>query len=94
MATANILPTSYAEKITSQLRRPEPPPKGLDPLTAGNDVLIKHGLPLRPNKANCPKQYALWERLMARPLTFIEPEFEVVEVVPGPSPKLVYPRGE
>ena len=94
MATANILPTSYAEKITSQLRRPEPPPKGLDPLTAGNDVLIKHGLPLRPNKANCPKQYALWERLMARPLTFIEPEFEVVEVVPGPLPKLVYPRGE
>jgi hypothetical protein len=58
---------------------PCPPPKGFIQLTADNDTLRSHGLPLRPSKDIFPRRYAQWERLMSRQLSFIAPEYVVVE---------------
>jgi hypothetical protein len=38
--------------------------KGFNPLNASNAELLSHGLPQRPDQANEPKQYKLWERAM------------------------------
>jgi hypothetical protein len=53
--------------------------------TVSNDVLISYNLPLRPDKETFLQQHARWEQLMARPLTFIHPEFEILERHPVSS---------
>jgi len=52
-----------------------PPPPGIIPVEASDDVLRMYGFPPRPNKETCPRRYANWERLMSRPLTFVAPEY-------------------
>ncbi|KAN0085445.1 Concanavalin A-like lectin/glucanase domain containing protein [Elaphomyces granulatus] len=68
------------EELLQGIRVPEPPPKNFCPLEASDPLLKKHGLPRRPNKDLYPQLYASWERLMSRPLTLIQPEFEIITV--------------
>jgi hypothetical protein len=43
-----------------------PPSKDFDPFTATKDDLMRHGLPLRPDRQTQPGMAALWDRQAAR----------------------------
>ena len=55
-----------------------PPPKDFDPLTATEEDLKRHGLPLRPDPQTQPGMAALWERLAYRYRSFdhLEPQLD------------------
>ena len=61
---------------------PSAPPTGFDPLQADHETLIKHGLPLSPNRHTHPEDYDKWQHLMNHARTFIAPKFDVVEDAP------------
>ncbi|KAH8586884.1 concanavalin A-like lectin/glucanase domain-containing protein [Bisporella sp. PMI_857] len=65
--------------LLSSIRVPEPPPMGFDPLMATDELLHKHGLPLRPDEGTDPQRYAKWKHLMSQALTFISPTFEIIQ---------------
>jgi len=67
------------KNFISSLRIPTTPPTGFNPLQADHKTLIKHGLPLPPNKANYPKDYQKWAHLMTQALTFIPPQPHIIE---------------
>jgi hypothetical protein len=51
------------------------PPKGFDPFTASDSALRLYGYPRRPDPQREPKLRKLWERILAKKPTFIEPGF-------------------
>lgn len=51
------------------------PPKDFDPITASDSALKLHGYPRRPDPKCEPKLRKLWERILARKPTLIEPGF-------------------
>jgi hypothetical protein len=57
----------------------EPPPKGFDPTTAGNALLRKYHLPLRPDPDRTPQARRAWQRAFNKPLgRFVEPMFQFI----------------
>jgi hypothetical protein len=57
----------------------EPAPDGFDPLKASARQLLAHGYPARPDPQLHPELVERWERLMSRPMTFVEPKFASME---------------
>jgi Peptidase A4 family len=51
-----------------------PPPVGFNPLTADNELLVQHGLPMRPNPKSDPKAARIFNRVFSSPMKFIVPE--------------------
>ena len=62
----------------NRVRLCPPAPKDFDPLTATEEDLRRHGLPLRPDPQTQPGMAALWERKARRYRNFehLEPQFE------------------
>jgi hypothetical protein len=61
------------------IRTYEPTPEGFDPLKATDRQLLHHGLPRRPDAEKEPEWRAAWERALARPTTWITPEFAEIK---------------
>jgi hypothetical protein len=55
------------------------PPPGFDYTKASNTELLENGLPPRPDKEKNPELRKLWEKIMARKLTFVKPELKINE---------------
>jgi Peptidase A4 family len=55
----------------------DPPPAGFDPLVAPDELLLRHGLPRRPDPQREPGLARLWERAFGRPLTFVKAKLEI-----------------
>ncbi len=72
------------------LRTYEPPPEDFDLLSATDRQLLHHGLPRRPDAVKEPEWRAAWERAVAKPTTWIAPEFQRVE---GRSHGSIRPAG-
>ncbi len=66
-----------------RMRTYRPPPSDFDPRTASDAVLVRHGLPRRPSADGEPGLARIWERLFARPVTFVEAELSPAPSVPG-----------
>ena len=81
------------EDLIAGIRLPVAPPKGFNPLSADNETLIRHGLPLPPDKTLYGDHFAKWEQLMHHALTFISPEFDIIETAPDPYPSGNTQRG-
>jgi hypothetical protein len=62
-----------------------PAPAGFNPLTADDRTLALHGYPTRP--VNSPQLLELWQRLLGRPINYVQPSFEnrvkTLSVSPG-----------
>jgi Peptidase A4 family len=59
----------------------DPPPAGFDPHTAPDAMLLRHGLPRRPDPEREPQLVRTWKRIFARPLTYLKAELEVEAVM-------------
>ena len=55
------------------------PPKGFDPVPASDDDLRAYGYPARPDIERYPELHERWSKLVSRPMTFIQPQFEIME---------------
>ncbi|KND93515.1 Aspergillopepsin-2 [Tolypocladium ophioglossoides CBS 100239] len=64
---------------------PEAPPAGFDPMGASNDLLVRHGLPPRPDQSSEPESYAWWMKVCSWPRTYVAPGFERLSVRPASS---------
>ena len=64
------------ENLPSGVRLPEPPPLGFDPLKMSNELLVKHGLPPRPDQTSKPESYAWWMKVCSRARAYIPPGFK------------------
>jgi Peptidase A4 family len=64
------------------------PPAGFDPHTASDAALLRHGLPRRPDPHREPDLARIWNRLFARPLTYLKAELVVDKVRSGRNPLL------
>jgi hypothetical protein len=62
-----------------RVRTYEPAPEGLDPRTATDRQLLRHGFPRRPNARTEPDWRARWDKAFARPIKWIVPEFREME---------------
>src|SRR5437868_10787769 len=69
-------------------RNYDPPPAGFDPHTAPDAVLLRHGLPRRPDPERNPDLARIWKRVFARPLTYLKAELEVDKVMRDSKPVL------
>jgi hypothetical protein len=69
-------------------RNYNPPPAGFDPYTAPDEVLLRHGLPRRPDPERDPDLARIWKRIFARPLTYLKAELEVDKVMSDRKPVL------
>ncbi|RYP59507.1 hypothetical protein DL769_008497 [Monosporascus sp. CRB-8-3] len=58
------------------LKLPVPPPPEFDPLKASNDLLIKHGLPPRPDQTSHPEKFVRWEKVCSGAGSYVTPGFE------------------
>jgi hypothetical protein len=67
------------QEFLRNVRLPQQPPKGFNPLTASPKELRSFGMPPRPDKSRHPKQAANWERLMSKPMKLVQPTFRVIE---------------
>jgi hypothetical protein len=67
------------KKLLGGIRLPKSRPEDFDPRVASDEDLKLYGLPPRPDKATQPKQFAKWEDVMGRKLTFVSPTFKIVE---------------
>ncbi|KAH0558485.1 hypothetical protein GP486_004855 [Trichoglossum hirsutum] len=63
------------------------PPKGFIPLKASEEERLSYGFPRRPDPATHPKQYQVWERILAVPM-------EIQPQVPGKPVELHIPEKE
>ena len=54
----------------TQYRTFDPPPEGLDPLTASDASQLRYGLPWRPDPAIQPRLARLWKETLSRRTTF------------------------
>lgn len=74
--------------VRSGLLRPPAlcPAKSFVPMALDDDMLRAHGLPPRPAEGASPRRHALWKRLMSKRLSFVAPEFTVVEKDDTPPP--------
>src|SRR5581483_11632964 len=75
--------TSTHEHVTMtskgfRLRTYEPAPAGFDPRRATERELLHHGLPRRPDGDTEAPWRAVWDKALARPRTWIVPEFSEV----------------
>jgi hypothetical protein len=76
------------------VRTYEPPPEDFDPIAASDRQLLHHGLPRRPDAKQEPEWRAAWEKALARPTSWIVPEFQEVKgrshgaIKPAPRKKL------
>jgi len=73
--TSRITKTSKGFRI----RTYEPPPADFNPLTASPRMLVRHGLPTRPDARTAPELRKLWDRAFSRPRTWITPVFREVK---------------
>ena len=71
-ATARVTKTSKGFTI----RTYEPPPADFDAASAAPRMLLRHGLPTRPDAAKEPELRARWDKAFSKPLTWIVPEFQ------------------
>ncbi len=62
------------------------PPKRFDPRMATDRELLVHGFPARPDPERHPKAYELWHQVLSRPVTVIQPQFELMSALPAPAP--------
>jgi hypothetical protein len=69
----------FRKELVGQLVTCPAAPEGFDRLKASNKELLKYGFPPRPNKDALPTHHAKWERTMSRPLTYVTPEFEILD---------------
>ncbi len=53
------------------------PPRGFDPVRAGDRELLEYGFPSRPDAVSQPAAYAMWSRVTSPSITRIEPVFGV-----------------
>jgi|HubBroStandDraft_6_1064221.scaffolds.fasta_scaffold216660_2 hypothetical protein len=75
-----------AETTLAHVQSFEPPPPGLDPLTAPASLLRQHGFPRRPDPATAPELDRIWQRTFARPKTIIQAELAFDEVMSARNP--------
>jgi hypothetical protein len=64
----------------------DPPPAGFDPHTAPDAVLLRHGLPRRPDPEREPQLARIWKRVFARPLTYLKAELKVEKAMSDRNP--------
>jgi hypothetical protein len=57
------------------------PPQGFDPLEASAEDLDRYGLPPRPHPEAHPEAYALWRKLLSKPLVILPAVFPVFKTV-------------
>ncbi|POR38276.1 Aspergillopepsin-2 [Tolypocladium paradoxum] len=75
------------------VRLPEAPPLGFDPMGASDELLVRHGLPPRPDPASEPESYAWWMKVCSWPRSYVPPGFEPLSEHPagsGERPSPVY----
>ena len=62
------------------------PPEGFDPLTAPDELLLRHGLPRRPDPNREPELARIWERTFARPLRYSKADLAIDPWLSGRNP--------
>jgi hypothetical protein len=69
-------------------------PAGFNPVTAKARELLVYGYPARPDVKRHPQLNELWEKMLSRPIRFIDPKFSVMkDKGHGPRPKYALPSG-
>lgn len=63
--------------LSSIARAVEPPPEDFDALTAPTELLLRHGLPRRPDPEREPSLAGIWAHVLARPIRWVRAELEV-----------------
>lgn len=66
---------------------PEPPPKSFNPIKASPADLVKYGFPPRPDPNSAPKEYAQWQKVMARAQTYVPLKSGLGAPAPAPPPE-------
>lgn len=61
-------------------------------MKATNDILVKHGLPPRPDQNSEPELYAWWMRVCSRARVYIRPGFKALDKDPAPSTEEIVKR--
>ena len=64
----------------------ETPPADFDPNTAPDAVLLRYGLPRRPDPEKEPQLARAWKRAFSRPVTHIKAKLAVDPVLSGRDP--------
>jgi hypothetical protein len=62
------------------------PTEGFDPLTAPDELLLRHGLPRRPDPNREPELARIWERTFARPLRYTKADLAIDPWLTGRNP--------
>ncbi|MCJ1413168.1 hypothetical protein MMC19_007272 [Ptychographa xylographoides] len=75
---------SISKQIIANMPKMVLPPKDFDPFKLSNKELVNNGLPPRPDKETCPKLRAVWESMMVRKFSFVEPALYIDETVHPP----------
>ncbi len=70
----------------SRYRSYDRPPEGFDPLTAPDELLLRHGLPRRPDPNREPELARIWERTFARPLRYTKADLAIDPWLTGRNP--------
>ena len=68
-------------KIVDASKTSKTPPEGFDPLVAPQEELTSFGFPLRPDQKRQPAEFAFWQKMFAKSLTFEEFRFEIIPPV-------------
>lgn len=67
------------------IQLPQAPSPGFDPMGASNDLLVRHGIPPRPDPSSEPESYAWWMKVCSWPHTYVPPGFEPLKERPASS---------
>lgn len=84
--------TDSMESLPPGVRLPEPPPPDFDPMKVTDDLLVKHGLPPRPDPTSEPESYAWWMKVCSRARVYIRPGFESLSQPTPPSAEEIRKR--
>jgi Peptidase A4 family len=61
-------------------------PRGFDPHAASQEELLRYGFPQRPDPEEHPELARLWNRVLARPIRFVEAELAIDPVMSARDP--------
>lgn len=72
--------------VLERVRVFDTPPRDLDPFSASDEVLLRHGFPRRPDPDVEPKLARLWTRAMGRSPRYTKAELAIDEVMSRRDP--------
>lgn len=78
---------SIQSDLSGLARAYDPPAEDFNPHTAPDELLLRHGLPRRPDPVREPSLAKIWQRVFARPAQFVKAELELDPIMSGRARK-------